>query len=212
MQKLEPADLHRLSATVGWLELGNVTEAKAELAFIAPEQQNHPNVLEVRWLLSAREERWTKPCKSRVACSSRRPNGPRAGSIRPTPCAACPAGASGRLGRPCCPPSTNSPKSRPFPTILPVMPAKSRNSRPPASGSAAPPPSAVKKESSAWPWRTPTWSCFGKRYVGCKSQIPTSKLQRNIKPKTPSSKILPCLRTSIGSWNLGFSWDSGFGL
>ena len=58
MQRLEPSDLHRLSATVGWLELGNVTEAKAELAFIAPEQQNHPNVLEVRWLLSAREERW----------------------------------------------------------------------------------------------------------------------------------------------------------
>src|SRR6266568_223072 len=58
MQKLELPDIHYFSAAVGWLELGNVAEAKAELALIAPAQQNHPDVLELRWLLCAQEKRW----------------------------------------------------------------------------------------------------------------------------------------------------------
>ena len=60
MQKLELPDIHYFSAAVGWLELGNVAEAKAELDLIAPAQQNHPDVLEVRWLLCAQEERWAE--------------------------------------------------------------------------------------------------------------------------------------------------------
>ena len=43
---------------MGWIELGNLAEAKAELAQIGPAFQMHPDVLEVRWLLCAEERKW----------------------------------------------------------------------------------------------------------------------------------------------------------
>ena len=58
MKPLEPPDTHCLSAAVGWLELGNLAEAKVELAQVRAEQHQHPNVLEVRWLLCAEEKDW----------------------------------------------------------------------------------------------------------------------------------------------------------
>jgi tetratricopeptide (TPR) repeat protein len=58
MKPLEPPDTYCLSAAIGWLELGNLAEAKAELAQIEPVQQNHPDVLEVRWLLCAEGQSW----------------------------------------------------------------------------------------------------------------------------------------------------------
>ena len=56
MQKLEPPDTHYFFAAIGWLELGNLTEAQAELAQVSPAQQEHPDVLEVRWLFSAQQK------------------------------------------------------------------------------------------------------------------------------------------------------------
>jgi Flp pilus assembly protein TadD len=58
MQRLEPPDTHYLSAAIGWLELGNPVEARAELARINMAQQDHPDVLEIRWLVAAEEKRW----------------------------------------------------------------------------------------------------------------------------------------------------------
>src|SRR5258705_13991844 len=58
MQNLEPPELHSLSAAMGWMELGNLAEAKAELAEIGPAYQNHPDVLEARWSICAAEEKW----------------------------------------------------------------------------------------------------------------------------------------------------------
>jgi Flp pilus assembly protein TadD len=58
MPLLEPPDIHYLSAALGWLGLNNPAEAKAELASIGAAYQNHPDVLEVRWLICADEERW----------------------------------------------------------------------------------------------------------------------------------------------------------
>src|SRR2546429_1213072 len=58
MQALAPPDIHFLSAAVGWFELGNLEEAKAELEKVAPAAQNHPDVLEVRWLVYAQEKNW----------------------------------------------------------------------------------------------------------------------------------------------------------
>jgi tetratricopeptide (TPR) repeat protein len=58
MPKLEPPDTHYISAAVGWLELGNLAEAQAELAQISPARQEHPDVLEARWLVSAGQKRW----------------------------------------------------------------------------------------------------------------------------------------------------------
>jgi predicted Zn-dependent protease len=58
MHKLEPPDTHYLLAALGWLELGNCAEAKAELAQISPAQADHPEVLELRWSILAEEKRW----------------------------------------------------------------------------------------------------------------------------------------------------------
>lgn len=58
MQTLGPPDTHFLSAAIGWLELGNVREAKTELERIAPAMQSAPDVLEVRWAILAEEKNW----------------------------------------------------------------------------------------------------------------------------------------------------------
>ena len=58
MNAIEPPDRHFLSAAVGWLELGNIAEARAELAQISPAQKDHPDVLEVRWMVCAEQELW----------------------------------------------------------------------------------------------------------------------------------------------------------
>jgi predicted Zn-dependent protease len=58
VQALEMPDAHYRSAAVGWLELGNLTEAEAELGHISAAARNHPDVLEVRWLISAEQQRW----------------------------------------------------------------------------------------------------------------------------------------------------------
>ena len=46
---ISPPDLHYFRAAQGWLELGNLLEANAELGKIAPEMRLHPDVLEVQW-------------------------------------------------------------------------------------------------------------------------------------------------------------------
>lgn len=58
MQPLGLPDTHYLSAALGWLGLGNLAEAEAELAQISPEHQGHPDVLEVRWLVCAERQAW----------------------------------------------------------------------------------------------------------------------------------------------------------
>jgi tetratricopeptide (TPR) repeat protein len=58
MHKLEPPDTHYVLAAIGWLELGNLAEAKAELDHVSPAQQEHPDVLELRWSIAAQQERW----------------------------------------------------------------------------------------------------------------------------------------------------------
>ncbi|MGO8929042.1 MAG: tetratricopeptide repeat protein [Limisphaerales bacterium] len=58
MHKLEPPDTHYLLAAIGWLELGNRAEARAELAQVSAAQQEHPDVLEVRWSIAAEQKCW----------------------------------------------------------------------------------------------------------------------------------------------------------
>lgn len=58
VQGLEPSDIHRLNAALGWLGLNAPADARAELEAIASTQQSHPAVLETRWLLCAHEENW----------------------------------------------------------------------------------------------------------------------------------------------------------
>jgi len=64
VEKLEPPQLHFLSAAEGWMELGNSAEARAELDSITAPFQNHPHVLEVRWAVCAQEQNWPAALKA----------------------------------------------------------------------------------------------------------------------------------------------------
>lgn len=56
--ELEPPDLHYASAVAGWLELGNVHEAKTEFSKIALEHLEHPEVVDLEWRIAAAERQW----------------------------------------------------------------------------------------------------------------------------------------------------------
>lgn len=56
--ELQPPDSHHLNAAVGWIELGNIAEAKAELARIPASRRNHPDVLETEWRVHVAEKDW----------------------------------------------------------------------------------------------------------------------------------------------------------
>ena len=58
MENIEPPNQHHLSAAMGWLELGNPFEAGEELARLALELLEHPDVLEVRWSVCAASGSW----------------------------------------------------------------------------------------------------------------------------------------------------------
>ena len=49
---------HGLNAVLGWLELGNTREARAELESLPAEFSDDKAVLDVRWLLHARDRDW----------------------------------------------------------------------------------------------------------------------------------------------------------
>ena len=58
VKPLEPPDTFHLSAAIGWLGLGNWHEANEELEKITPALRIHPDVLEIRWLIHAKAEKW----------------------------------------------------------------------------------------------------------------------------------------------------------
>ena len=51
-------DTFHVQAAHGWLELGNPLEANQELEKIPPALGVHPDVLEVRWQISAKAKEW----------------------------------------------------------------------------------------------------------------------------------------------------------
>jgi predicted Zn-dependent protease len=58
MNPLAPPDSIHLKAAEGWLELGNHVEANEELEKISPTLRVHPDVLELRWQIYAKEKKW----------------------------------------------------------------------------------------------------------------------------------------------------------
>jgi len=72
--RLEPPDTHYVSAAIGWLELGVPSEAEAELAHVSAARQNHPDILEVRWVILAQTRRWDASLKVAQALQHRAPN------------------------------------------------------------------------------------------------------------------------------------------
>lgn len=57
---MSSADCHHLRAAQGWLELGNWREAKEELENIAAKNRAHPDVLDMRWQISAYARQWAE--------------------------------------------------------------------------------------------------------------------------------------------------------
>jgi tetratricopeptide (TPR) repeat protein len=55
---LNPPDSHHLAAAIGWLELGNHSEAGEEISRISPEYREDPDVLEARWQVCAAGKSW----------------------------------------------------------------------------------------------------------------------------------------------------------
>ncbi len=74
MHTLEPPDTHYLSGAIGWLELGNPAEARAELARVSPAQHEHPDVLEVHWSIAAEAKCWDEALKVAQALLRRAPD------------------------------------------------------------------------------------------------------------------------------------------
>ena len=58
MKELEFHDRRHLTAAEGWLGLGNQIEAFEELEQISPQLRVHPDVLELRWQIYAKEKKW----------------------------------------------------------------------------------------------------------------------------------------------------------
>lgn len=56
--KIGPPDSFHLLSAEGWLELGNLAEARIELNKVSPRFVEHPCVLEVRWQILAKERAW----------------------------------------------------------------------------------------------------------------------------------------------------------
>jgi predicted Zn-dependent protease len=72
------ADQHRLRAAEGWLDLGNTDEARAELAGISAEGQQHPDVLHFRWQISRKAKQWEECFTLARAFAEKLPLDPRA--------------------------------------------------------------------------------------------------------------------------------------
>jgi tetratricopeptide (TPR) repeat protein len=56
--------MHRLNAILGWVELGNIEEAKEELRSIPSELQQRMEVLEIRWIIGAQEGDWDEALRA----------------------------------------------------------------------------------------------------------------------------------------------------
>jgi len=58
MRELPYPDRLHLAGAIGWLELGNPTEANLELEPLRWEACDHPDVLVVRWHIHFRKKQW----------------------------------------------------------------------------------------------------------------------------------------------------------
>ncbi len=56
--QLEPPDTHHLAAAEGWVDLGNFSEAQAEIECISPLGRQNFNVLQVQWHVHNRLKEW----------------------------------------------------------------------------------------------------------------------------------------------------------
>ncbi len=77
-RSIEAPDIHFLNSAIGWLELGNQEEAKAELEKVSFLTRYHPEVLLVRWKVFARMKNWQRSldiARALVRISPEKPTG-----------------------------------------------------------------------------------------------------------------------------------------
>jgi predicted Zn-dependent protease len=75
-EELQPPDSFHAQAAEGWLELGNLAEADAELKQIGQASMEHPEVLELRWKIHAARKEWEKSIVVSEALAQRKPENP----------------------------------------------------------------------------------------------------------------------------------------
>jgi predicted Zn-dependent protease len=76
MTALRHPDVFYLNAAHGWLELGNASEALAELERLSPEAQKHLDVLQIRWQIAAKDQRWAEALELIELITSLAPENP----------------------------------------------------------------------------------------------------------------------------------------
>lgn len=76
MLELDHSVIHQLNSILGWLELGNSSEARVELEALPPELQSNPDLLQVRWLVDAAEENWERALETAKALIQAAPDFP----------------------------------------------------------------------------------------------------------------------------------------
>ena len=78
MPRLDYPETHYLHHAIGWLELGSVAEARAELNNLSLELQSHPDVLEVRWAICAQALDWPEALEVAKVLLEKAPDRPSA--------------------------------------------------------------------------------------------------------------------------------------
>jgi hypothetical protein len=76
--ELSIADLHRVRAAEGWLELGNAAEAEAELAGVSADYSGSPELLHLRWQICRSARKWDQCFETATTLTQIAPTDPRA--------------------------------------------------------------------------------------------------------------------------------------
>ncbi len=78
MTDLAWPDPHHVNATIGWLMIGNVAEARVEFEKISAPSRRQPQVLGVEWSLLSQEQRWDEAVVTAEAQLTATPDDPEA--------------------------------------------------------------------------------------------------------------------------------------
>lgn len=70
VKDLEPPDIHHFNAAQGWLGLNNPGDAQAELDKISQASQAHLAVMELRWQVHAKANRWQEAIETARAITA----------------------------------------------------------------------------------------------------------------------------------------------
>ena len=76
MEEIDYPERHRLTAALGWMELGRPEEAEQELFPLRERPDPHPDVLELHWAILAAQQRWDEAVQTAELLIQRAPDRP----------------------------------------------------------------------------------------------------------------------------------------